>query len=130
MKKERRKCEKKWLKSSNEEDHGAFKNCRAVYNKKLNEQRTRVIREKILGCGNNQGKLYTLVNKLLGRKKTSNPLPTNISEQDLADGFADFFLDKIVQIRTKLNEYPNFDTTVYHCDSELLSFKLLDQDDV
>ena len=70
------------------------------------------------------------MNKLLGRKKTSNPLPTNISEQDLAGGFANFFLDKIVQIRTKLNEYPNFDTTVYHCNSELLSFKLLDQDDV
>ena len=54
-------------------------------------------------CGNDIGQLYRIVNSVTGRN-TDNPMPSNISMEELMEGFADFFLDKIVRLRNELSE--------------------------
>ena len=46
-------------------------------------------------------KLYNLVNNMTDRTK-SNPMPPGRKDSELADEFADFFLDKIRRIRDDL----------------------------
>ena len=50
-------------------------------------------------------KLFLLVNHLTGCKPEI-PLPTRRSDKELAEGFASFFLSKIVKIREELDYYP------------------------
>ena len=52
-------------------------------------------------CGHDTKKLYNLVNNMTGRTK-SNPMPPGRKDTELADEFADFFLDKIRRIRDDL----------------------------
>ncbi len=49
-------------------------------------------------CGNNTKNLYSLVNNIKGVKK-QNPMPENITDENLAENFADFFLNKVLKIR-------------------------------
>ena len=59
--------------------------------------------EKVLECGHDTKKFYNLVNNITGRVK-SNPMPPGKTNGDLADEFADFFLNKIIKIRNDLSE--------------------------
>ena len=54
-------------------------------------------------CGNNIGQLYRIINSVMGRNK-DNPMPGNISTEELTEKFADFFLDIIVRLRNELRE--------------------------
>ena len=45
-------------------------------------------------------------------KHSINPLPDSDSDKELANNFADFFINKIKVIRNQLNEYPKFDLSV------------------
>ena len=56
---------------------------------------------KIEMCGHDTKKLYNLVNNMTGRTKT-NPMPPGRKDTELANEFADFFLDKIRRIRDDL----------------------------
>ncbi len=48
------------------------------------------ISNKVMECGNNTKNLYSLVNNITGVKK-QNPMPENITDENLAENFADFF---------------------------------------
>ena len=52
-------------------------------------------------------KLYAAVNGLLGTTKC-NPLPKCDSDDELAESFASFFLDKIKKIWYNLDSHPLF----------------------
>ena len=54
--------------------------------------------------------LYSLVNNITGNVK-SNPLPDSVSDQDLAERFADFFMEKIRQIQDELDNFPMYNST-------------------
>ena len=56
----------------------------------------------VINCGNDQRALFKVVNKVLHWNK-ENPLPTRNSLDELANEFADFFIDKIKNIRSELN---------------------------
>ena len=56
--------------------------------------------ELVYQSQNDSKKLFNIVNKLLGRK-TSNPLPTAKSDEQLAEEFATYFLNKIDKIRER-----------------------------
>ena len=45
-------------------------------------------------------------------KHSINPLPDSDSDKELANNFADFFINKIKVIREQLNEYPIFNLSV------------------
>ena len=47
----------------------------------------------VLNCKGDSKKLYTLVSKLTGSVK-DNPLPSAENDENLANEFADYFMDK------------------------------------
>ena len=55
----------------------------------------------------NSKKLYQLITKLTGQNK-SNPLPASTSDEHLTDEFANYFLEKILNIRKLFNGIPNY----------------------
>ena len=67
------------------------------------------ISDLVASCGNDSGKLYKLVNHLMGCKSEC-PLPDRDPE-GLAEEFAFFFLDKITTIHHDLAQY-----TPYTCE--------------
>ena len=58
----------------------------------------------------NSKKLYQLITKLTGQNK-SNPLPVSTSNEHLADKFANYFLEKILNIRKLFDGIPNYKPT-------------------
>ena len=54
-----------------------------------------------------QKKLYKLITQLTGGPKVK-PFPANIDNEDLANKFADFFLNKIKKIRLDLEGCPKY----------------------
>ena len=51
-----------------------------------------------------------MVNTLMGTS-SENPFPSQTSDKDLAEEFADFFMDKIQKIRDNLTGYPTYEPT-------------------
>ena len=56
---------------------------------------------------NNYRKIYNICNQLLDRTKES-PLPPGFTNQELADRFNNFFIDKIAKIRLVLLEKTSY----------------------
>ena len=52
-------------------------------------------------------KLYSLMSYLTGTK-VDNPMPEHTDEEQVADEFADFFMEKIKTIRDSLAEHPTY----------------------
>ena len=65
------------------------------------------INTKVLECDKNSKKLYDLVSNLTGTKVV-NPLPEPNDSEQLANEFADFFMEKIKKIRNSLDAHPIF----------------------
>ena len=51
--------------------------------------------------------MYGLVSELCGTKP-ENPLPSAVSDEDLVNQFADYFMNKIKAIRDSLRELEQF----------------------
>ena len=122
-----RKAEAKWVKTRTDQDHQVYKTLRSEYNQKLNKGRTDCITSKILECECDQNKLYNLINKFTGRVK-ANPLPKG-TDQELSEEFASFFLEKVLNIRSKLQPYPEFDSSSYICSSSFAQFSHMEEDE-
>ena len=80
-----------------------YKNLRNIYNHRLRVAKRFKLSKIINECGNNIGQLYRIIDSVTGRNK-DNPMPSNISMEELMEKFADFFLDKIVRLRNELSE--------------------------
>ena len=68
------------------------------------------LHNRISATRGNSKKLYQLITNLTGQNK-SNPLPTSTSDEDLADKFATYFLEKICNIRKLFDGIPNYKPT-------------------
>ena len=73
----------------------------------LKQSKKDSITGKVLECAKDSKKLYHLVSEITGTKSL-NPLPPDISEKDLCEQFANFFIEKITKIRDGLAENPKF----------------------
>ena len=62
-------------------------------------------------CDRNIKKLYQVIYDMTGKHSIS-PLPDSDSNKELANNFADFFINMIKVIRDQLNEYPKFEPSV------------------
>ena len=105
QKRRMRNQEKKWRKYKLESNWKAFKSERSKYRQMLREARRVKIAEKVNECDNNVKKLYNLVNHLMGGNLGFS-FPDSISDEMLANQFADFFMEKIKRIRDNLETHP------------------------
>ena len=71
--------------------------------------------EWVRDCRGDTKELYKLVNTLMGTT-SKNTLPNHTNDKDLADEFADFFMNKIQRIRDNLTGkswYANLHEKIY-----------------
>ena len=74
----------------------------------LKEAKINSVSKLIIECGRDVKKLYQVIYNMTG-KCSLNPLPNSDNDKDLADNFANYFIDKIRDIRDQLDEYPKYD---------------------
>ena len=65
------------------------------------------IANKVNQCSRDTKQLFRLVSKITSSTK-DNPLPDRRSNQELADQFAEYFIDKIKKIRNNFNSYDRY----------------------
>ena len=94
--------EKKWLKYKLPSTWTAYKKVRNSYYAKLNNSKKTNIRKQITDCSDDSKKLYSLVTNLTNKPEPQK-WPTNNTKEDLAEDFANFFQNKILQIRELFN---------------------------
>ena len=112
LKKAVRRREKIWHKYKTENTWLAYKIVKLTYRKALKEATTEVISGKVLECNWDSKTLYSLFNSLTGTSK-ENPLPTTYdSDEEMANAFVDYFMDKIKGYKTPWNitQYTNQQT--------------------
>ena len=63
-------------------------------------------------------------------KKKSNPLPPSISNEELTEEFASFFINKIRKIREALDTGPKFKPTQHRSSKSFVNFTKLAEDEV
>ena len=84
--------------------------------------------KKVKDCRGDVKRLYGMVNTLMGTS-SDNPLPSHTSDKDLAEEFADFFMDKIQKIGDNLTGNPTYEPTK-KITSRLAEFRPFDQTEV
>lgn len=100
-KRETRRLERKWKKSKLEVDHEILKCSAKEYSKMLNLAKYDFYRQRFQST--NPQQLWRQVNKIL-RPRNVKILPSlNIPDNDLAEKFADFFANKILNIILSIN---------------------------
>ena len=101
---------------------------RKGYKLLLTQVKTTKIKEKINDCHNDTRKLYELVVYLTGTA-TKNPLPPGKTDDQLAEDFAEVFMNKIQTIRDSLANHPLYRTEPTNI-PKFDAFKELREEDV
>ena len=101
---------------------------RKKYRKMLFEAKTASYSKQVKDYRGDMKGLYKIVNTLMGTS-SNNPLPNHTSNKDLAEEFADFFMDKIQKIRDNLTENPTYEPTKKST-SRLAEFRPFNQTEV
>ena len=102
--------ERIWCKYHENHHWQAFKDLRKKYQQALKRAKRSFIRNGIDSCKMDTKQLYKLVNSLTGNKN-ENPLPQGFRDKDQADEFANFFVEKIENIRSNLDNFPLYEPT-------------------
>ena len=77
----------------------------------LKDAKTMAVSNLIMECDRDIKKLYQVIYNMTG-KHSIKPSPDSDSDKELANNFAEFFINKIKVIRDQLNEYPKLDPSV------------------
>ena len=95
--------EPKWLKDKEPHQWTAFKRERNCYNRMMKFQKRHNTFTRIKDNHNNTRQLYKIISSLT-RQDNTNSLPEAHSDQELAEHFAEFFLQKIEAICKKFSD--------------------------
>ncbi len=129
-KKERRKLERRWLKSKLSVDEDILKMQRNKVNVLINKTRSEHYSEKIEDCGSDQKALFKVVNNLF-HKDNVTQFPKCASTDALAEEFSEFFIGKVQKIRAKLDSIPvTCDFIDPICSSTMDTFQLMSEDSI
>ena len=101
---------------------------RKKYRKMLFEAKTACYSKQVKDCRGHIKGLYKMVNTLMGTT-LDNPLSNHTSDKDIAEEFADFYMDKIQKIRDNLDGNPTYEPTK-KITSRLTKFRPFDQTEV
>ena len=88
-----------------------------------------MIEEKVLECGNDTKKLFSLVNYLTGDVH-EKPVPEHSTDEQLANDFADYIMQKIENIMKDLERYRTFTVTRSSSVHTMFQFSPLTEDKV
>ena len=102
MKKQLRRKEQIWHKQRTPQLWYLLKQMRNKYNRLLNRTKINAISTRVSECNTDTKKLYNLIIYLTGTS-TSNPLPPSLSDEEMVNEFADYFMNKIQSIRESLD---------------------------
>ena len=99
----RRRLESKWKKSRLAEDKIEYVSQRKLCSKMCNEKRSVYYKNLIASKKGDQRALYSIVNNLLDKNKSSGILPEHKDPTELANQFNDFYIDKVNLLRSKIS---------------------------
>ena len=101
------------------------------YRLMFKDAKTKAVSNLIMECDRDIKMLYHVIYNMTG-KHCINPLPDSDSDEELANNFPDFFINKIKVIRDTLNEYPKFNPTVKSkpIPTMLNKFELMSAEDI
>ena len=101
-KKNRRKLERKWIKTRSEDDRAKYQQQRNIVTEMISAEKSSFYSALVLEKRGDPKGLFKIINTLLHRKQDL-PLPPHESDSALANDFANFFTDKIATIRLELD---------------------------
>ena len=78
-----------------------FRDCCNILNKKIREAKIKHNKNAIIRCGYDQKKLFSFASRLMGNNQ-QREYPHDMSSQELADSFAQFFSNKAKKIQSDL----------------------------
>ena len=84
-------------------------------------RRNQVLSKQIAECASDSRKLYSLINNLT-TKPDPTPWPDHKDKETLANDFADYFQDKILQIRKRFNGIPQHEEPTDYSVPQLRKF--------
>ena len=116
-----RKRQNVWERYRQDHQWMAYKRERNRLNRMLVYNKTNEVSGKILECGKDTKKLHKYINSITSNN-TLNPMPNAGSEEDLAEDFANFFLQKIVSIRDNLSTITDYASPIKDDVPQLTSF--------
>ncbi len=102
----RRQLERRWRRTKLTVYKEKYKEQCKIVIKLIEESRQKYYNAEVKSKAGDQKALFKVLDNLLHRKKES-ALPSHNSKADLANTFADFFVEKIEKIRSDLNLYIN-----------------------
>ena len=102
-----RRREKIWRRYKTDSTKIAFIKARSKYKQQLRIAKIGIISTKVIECGTDTRKLYSLVNGLIGLT-TQNSLPDNQINDEHVEEFVTFFMSKISKICEELNDHPKY----------------------
>ena len=133
-KRERRKAERQWRKSKLSIHRQNFVEKKQIVNKLVDQAKKDYYSGRISDCANDQKQLFKIVNSLFHKSKET-PLPSHESPEELADRFANFFVEKINKIRqqlasvqSKTNESQNIKNPP--CSKELVTLEPASEEEI
>ena len=91
-----RRREKIWRRCKTDGTKTAFIKAQSKYKQQLRREKVRVISTKVMDCGADWRKLYSLVNGLIGLT-AQNPVPDNQDKDELVEEFGSFLCPKSVK---------------------------------
>ena len=98
----RRRLERKWKKSKLAEDKTEYVSQRKLCAKMCKEKRTAYYKNLIASKKGDQRALYSIVNRLFDKNKSSGILPEHEDAEVLANTFNNYYTDKVNLIRSKI----------------------------
>ena len=104
-----RNRERCWNTYKLESNWRAYTKGRNIYNRLLVYNKHHVLSEKVNNMRGDTQALYKLTTNLMG-SDTSNPMPKGKSDEELADQFASYFVEKIDKIRKLFNDTPAYNS--------------------
>jgi hypothetical protein len=123
-----RKLYRKWNSSKQDHELTTYKAVRNSYRQHLNASKRTHFQQAIQSARGNPRKLFSITMGLMG-KKPDNPLPNSPSNNSLATEFANYFIDKINNIRSSLEVFPYYQPTG-SCLSNLNSFDNISEETI
>lgn len=102
-----RKHERVWRRTKAANDWKSLCTERKKYRNLLKATKKEMLSAKVLECKGDIKRLYRHFKNITG-EKLENPMPEGRTDQELADDFANYFIDKIETIRDSLQSIPKF----------------------